>query len=144
MQKYYDSGAMQALQKKWTEKGVIWLTVNSTKASHSDASRVRDYLKSSDPSKKMASSHLLLDQKGVAGKAFGAKTTPHLFILGADGKLAYQGAIDDRPTTEKLDLPSSDGKSGAKPLVDQALTELSAGKPFSSSSNPYGCGIKYE
>ena len=87
---------------------------------------------------KAAPSVTLLDPKGEIGKLYAAKTTPHMFVIGKDGKLLYNGAIDDKPTPDQADLASS------KNYVAQALTEVLAGKPVSTpTTTPYGCSVKY-
>ena len=87
---------------------------------------------------KMAASAVLLDPKGIAGKAYGAKTTPHMFIINPEGLLIYKGAIDDKSTADKSDV------AGAKNYVLAALNEAQSGKPVSSpSTTPYGCSVKY-
>jgi peroxiredoxin len=87
---------------------------------------------------KSASTDLLLDSDGRVGKSFGAKTTPHMFIINPEGKVVYAGAIDDKPSTEKEDLKS------AKNYVKAALEEGLSGKPVTvSTTRPYGCSVKY-
>ena len=81
---------------------------------------------------------VLLDPKGDMGKSYGAKTTPHMFVIGPDGKLLYNGAIDDKSGTNQSEV------AAAHNYVSEALTESMAGRPLShASTQPYGCGVKY-
>ena len=136
--KQYDSGNMQALQKEWTGKGVVWLTVLSS-AKNEDG-----YLDAAGENAQMAREHArptaaILDPSGEIGKLYGAKTTPHMFIIDPNGKLIYAGAIDDKATTDVGDV------KGAKNYVSAALTEAMAGQPVQvASTRPYGCSVKYE
>ncbi len=134
VRKHYDGGHMQGLQDKYTKQGVVWLTINSTNAEHGDfvppEKRVA-YVQTN----KLASTAYLSDEKGEAGKSYGAKTTPHIFIVDAAGKLVYRGAIDDSPMKDP---------AGAKNYLTQALDELLAGKPVSEpDTKAYGCSVKY-
>ncbi len=135
--KHYGSGNMQKLQKEWTGKGVVWLTVNSSapgKQGHVDAARANALMKE----KGGASTAVLLDHDGKVGKAYGAKTTPHMFVIDAKGTLVYAGGIDDKPSTDQADVAT------AKNHVSAALAEVLAGKPVTTATSaPYGCGVKY-
>lgn len=137
VQKHYGSGNMQKTQAAATKDGAVWLTVNSGapgKQGHMNAAEAKAYIAEA----KGQPSAYLLDPDGKIGKAFGAKTTPQLYIVNAAGQLAYAGAIDDRPTT------STDDVEGARNHVLTALAELKAGKPVSvPTSRPYGCSVKY-
>jgi len=136
--KQYDSGNMQALQKEWTGKGVVWLTVLSS-AKNEDG-----YLDAAGETAQIERVHAdptaaILDPSGEIGKLYGAKTTPHMFIIDPNGKLIYAGAIDDKATTDVGDV------KGAKNYVSAALTEAMAGQPVQvASTRPYGCSVKYE
>jgi hypothetical protein len=136
-QKHYNSGNMQRLQKEWTGRGVIWLTVISSapgKQGYMTASDENAYLKQANASP----TTVLLDPSGALGHLYDAKTSPHMFIINPDGTLIYNGAIDDRPTTDLSDV------NGAKNYVSLSLEEATAGKPVSNpSTRPYGCSIKY-
>ena len=136
-QKHYNSGNMQRLQQEWTGRGVIWLTVISSapgKQGYVTASGENAYLKQV----KAAPTAVLLDPTGALGHLYNAKTTPHIFIVGPQGTLIYNGAVDDRPTTDLADV------NGAKNYVSAALDEATSGKPVSSpTSRPYGCSVKY-
>lgn len=137
VRKHYDAGNMQALQKKYKSK-VKWLTINSSakgKQGHlANPSQAKDkYM-----NEKMQSTALLLDSDGSIGKKYGAKTTPHMFIIGPKGKVLYQGAIDSKASADSSDIPSSTN------YVAQALDELLSGKKVSmGKTRPYGCSVKY-
>jgi peroxiredoxin len=135
--KHYGSGNMQRLQKEWTGKGVVWLTVSSSapgKQGHVDGAKADALMKE----KGGASTAVLLDHDGKVGRAYGAKTTPHMFVIDAKGRLVYAGGIDDRPSTDQADIASAKGYVGA------ALSEVLAGKPVTTpTSQPYGCSVKY-
>ncbi len=135
--KHYDSGNMQATQAAADKEGVVWLTINSGaegKQGHMKGPEAQKLAKKQG----MKSDHYLLDAKGVVGKAYAAKTTPHMYIIDGSGKLVYQGGIDDKPTANKADI------KGARNHVTAALNELKAGKSVSvAQSRPYGCSVKY-
>ena len=137
VRKHYDSNNMQALQEKYSGK-VTWLTVNSS------AKDRQGYLASAGAAKDMYSKEqmkamsLLIDSDGKIGKAYGAKTTPHMFIIDPKGKIAYQGAIDSISSANKGDVKK------AKNYVDTALTEALAGRKIAmAKTTPYGCSVKY-
>jgi peroxiredoxin len=135
--KHYGSGNMQRLQKEWTAKGVVWLTINSSGAGqqgHVDAAKASELMKARGG----ASTAVLLDPEGAVGRAYKAKTTPHLFVIDARGTLVYDGAIDDRPSTDQADV------AGARSYVGEALAATLAGRPVPTpTTTPYGCGVKY-
>jgi glutathione peroxidase-family protein len=137
VEKYYESGAMQRLQKEYTSKDVVWLTINSSaKGKQGNMSPEEHRAKMTEWN--MTPTMVLLDENGTVGRKYSAKTTPHMFIVNKDGSQAYQGAIDDKPSTKKSDIESS------KNYVKAALDELLAGKSVSmSSTTPYGCSVKY-
>jgi peroxiredoxin len=138
VRKHYDSGNMQKTQAAALGQGAVWLTINS------GAPGKQGYMTGPEAQKLVAgersrASHYLLDPKGVVGKGYGAKTTPHMYVIAPDGTLAYQGGIDDKPTASQADIP------GARNHVLAALGELKAGKPVSvKEARPYGCSVKYE
>lgn len=136
-QKQYNSGNMQRLQREWTSKGVVWLTVISSapgKQGYVTAADENAYVKQINASP----TAVLLDPTGALGHLYEAKTTPHMFIINPRGILIYNGAIDDKPTTDLADVP------GAKNYVSMALDEAMAGNPVSvATSRPYGCSVKY-
>lgn len=135
--KQYDSGNMQALQREWTAKGVVWLTVLSS------AQGEQGYLDADQENAQIEKVHAhptaaILDPSGTIGRAYGAKTTPHMFVIDPSGKLIYDGAVDDKPTTDTADV------KGAKNYVSAALTEAMAGRTVEvASTRPYGCSVKY-
>jgi hypothetical protein len=135
--KHYDTGNMQKLQRDAIAKGVVWLSVISSapgKQGYVTAGEENEYLKRTNS----APTAVLLDPSGEIGRMYGAKTTPHMYIIDPEGRLVYNGAIDDRPTADAKDIP------GAKNYVTSALDEVLAGKPVSTSSTtPYGCTVKY-
>jgi peroxiredoxin len=137
-QKHYESGNMQALQKEWTAKGVVWLTVLSSapgEQGYMTASQENAYV----GKEHAASTAVLLDPTGVIGHAYEAKTTPHMFVIDPSGKLIYAGAIDDHATTDPEDIKSS------KNYVSDALSASMAGKPVATAyTRPYGCSVKYQ
>ena len=137
VQKHYRSGNMQALHKKYGGE-VAWLMVNSTSKSNRDyqeAPRIDGQLKDF----KAAPTRYLVDEPGAMGSAYGAKVTPHMFVIDPQGKVVYNGAIDDKRSTNPEDV------KGSKNYVAAALDELKAGKPVSvSSTTPYGCTIHYK
>lgn len=137
VQKHYGSGNMQSLQKTYTGKDVAWLTVFSSadgKQGHVDAAGARKFR----ADHKSSASAMLLDGSGAVGRLYGAKTTPHMFIVDPKGTLIYMGGIDDTPSADADDIPKSTN------YVRLALDEALAGKPLSMPvSKPYGCSIKY-
>lgn len=136
VKKHYQNGDMQALQKKWTEKGVKWVVLSSTNKDN-DSYRSMEQFKPMAEKMNLAASAVVIDSEGTIGKSFSAKTTPHMFIIDPEGKIAYQGAIDD-------DSDAHADPKEAKNYVDQALTELAAGKvPSEGTTRAYGCSVKY-
>jgi hypothetical protein len=137
VQKHYKSGNMQALQKKYGND-VVWLAVNSTNAGHQDY-QAPPVLTKALAEAGAAPAKYLMDEPGTMGKAYGAKTTPHMYIIDPSGKVVYNGAIDDNRSANPADV------KGAKNFVAVALDEMKAGKPVSTpSTTPYGCTIKYK
>jgi len=133
---HFKSGAMQELQGDLTAKGIVWLLVNSTAANH-PAYRSPEKARKEWAAQKIKATAWLDDKSGAIGKAYGMKTTPHMFIIAKDGTLAYQGAIDDRPE------PGGDPRS-ARNYVREAVNKLLAGgKPAVTQTKSYGCGVKY-
>ena len=136
VRKHYGSGTMQTLQKDMTAQGAVWLTVVSSppgEQGHVEAAQAKDLT----ARRNAAPSDVLLDPKGIVGRAYGATTTPHIYIVDPKGTLAYMGAIDDKPSSNPASL------DGARSYVRQAMAELKAGKPVSqASTKSYGCAIK--
>ena len=134
VQKHYDSGNMPATQKRATAKGAVWLSVNTDDHDAKSGAALQSWLKT----KTAAPTALVLDGDGKIGRAYGARTTPHLYIVDPQGKLVYAGAIDSKPTANKADIAS------ATNYVDQTLAEATAGKPISQAqTRAYGCTVKY-
>lgn len=137
VQKHYTSGNMQRTQAAAKAQGAVWLTVNSGapgKQGHMTGAEAQAFVKTA----KAEPTAYLLDPRGIVGKGYGAKTTPHLFIVHGSGTLVYQGGIDDKPTANAADI------AGARNHVLAALGEMKAGKPVSMpETRPYGCSVKY-
>ncbi len=137
VKKHYGADNMQAQQGAATASDVVWLTINSGaqgKQGQVDGAGANQLISKQG----FKSSAYLLDASGDTGRAYGAKTTPHLYIVDAAGVLRYNGAIDSIPSADSADIPK------ATQYVPQALAELAAGKPISvASSQPYGCSVKY-
>ncbi|MBY0274883.1 thioredoxin family protein [Candidatus Binatia bacterium] len=137
VRKHYGSGNMQKLQKKWTAQDVVWLSINSS-APGKQGNYPPEEANELTKEKGAAPTAVLLDPEGTVGRAYGAKTTPHMFIVDPKGVLIYAGGIDDKPSTDPADV------AGARNHVDQALTEALAGKSVTiATSTPYGCSVKY-
>jgi hypothetical protein len=136
VQKHYRSGNMQALQKKYSSD-VVWLAVNSTNKGawdYAEPAKIATQLKEFGA----APARYLMDEPGTVGMAYGAKTTPHMYIIDGSGKLVYNGAIDDKRSSSMDDVKT------ARNYVAAALDELKAGKPVSTpSTTPYGCSVHY-
>jgi peroxiredoxin len=136
-QKHYASGNMQNLQKEWTGKGVVWLTVVSSSPGsqgYVTAAQENAYLLKVNAAPTAA----VLDPSGKLGHLYDAKTTPDMYVINPQGKLIYSGAIDNRATTEPDDV------KGADNYVSDALSSAMSGKPVQvSSTRPYGCSVKY-
>jgi AhpC/TSA family len=135
--KHYGSGNMQGTQREATGKGVVWLAVNSTSADHGDY-KAPAALAQWMQGQKAAASATLMDADGKVGRAYGARTTPHLYIVNPQGTLVYAGAIDSKPTANPADIASATNH------VKAALAESLAGKAVTvASTRPYGCSVKY-
>lgn len=135
--KHYGSQNMQNLQKEYTGKDVIWLSINSSapgKQGYLDEKQGDEWLQKAGA----APTALLLDANGKVGKLYNARTTPHLFVIDPDGIVIYQGAIDSIRSFDSKDIPS------ATNYVKTALDEAWSGKKVSNgSTEPYGCSVKY-
>ena len=132
------AGNMQTLQKEFTGKGVVWLAVNSTEQASADylaPAKLAGWM----GEKKASPSAVLMDESGKIGQLYGAKTTPHMYIISPAGVLVYAGAIDSVPSTRPEDIKT------ATNYVRQGLNESLAGKPVSlAQSRAYGCSVKYK
>ena len=135
--KHYGSGNMQALQEKYTDEGVVWLSIVSS------APGKQGYYPSDEMVKQKKRHNgnmtaILMDPDGEIGKTYGATVTPHMYVINPDGELVYRGGIDDKPTTDEADI------EGATNYVDRALTAVMNGEQVSPKrAKPYGCTIKY-
>lgn len=136
VRKFYTNEDMASFQKKAGEMGVVWLSINSTNPDH------RDYM-TPEETRAWADEHghevpWLLDPEGTVGKAYGAITTPHMFIIDEGGNIVYQGAIDSIRDAKPASI------SEATNYVMQALTAMDEGTSFSDAqTRPYGCSVKY-
>ena len=138
VKKHYSSGNMQKLQKTYTAKDVVWLSVASS-APGKEGYMTADETNAAVKEKQSAASAVLMDTDGRIGRAYGAKTTPHMFVIDPSGKLIYAGAIDDN------DSARASSVEGAKNYVAQALDEAMAGKAVSEPvTEAYGCSVKYQ
>ncbi|HEX9932222.1 MAG TPA: redoxin family protein [Allosphingosinicella sp.] len=137
VRKHYDSGNMQRTQAAAAAAGTVWLTINSSgegKQGHMTPAEARTFA-AGQQSRRTA---YLLDPEGAVGRRYGATATPHMFVINAAGSLVYNGAIDDRPSTDAADI------RGARNHILAALGDLRAGRPVSvPTSRPYGCSVKY-
>ena len=137
VRKHYSSGNMQSLQKEWAGRDVVWLAINSTNQSHSEFKTPRqmgDWMKSQNATPAAT----LLDSTSDTGRAYGARTTPHMFVIDPTGKVIYNGAIDDKRSSNPADAKTANN------YVRAALTEALSGKPVTvGNTTPYGCSVKY-
>src|SRR5919198_4990784 len=138
VKKHYGGGNMQNLQKEFTDKGVVWLTIDSN-APGTEGNLTPEEAQKIATSWKTHETALLLDPEGNAGRAYGAKNTPNMVVINPDGKIIYRGAIDSKATPNPSDIPSS--TNYVKAALDQSL----AGKTVSTpETKPYGCSVKYK
>lgn len=137
VRKHYDAGNMQTLQREATADSVVWLQVISSapgEQGYLDGAGARARVQTDNA----APTATLLDPTGVMGRAYGARTTPHMYIIDGQGVLRYQGAIDDRPSARPASL------EGATNYVRAALADLAAGRAVQTAqTTPYGCSVKY-
>ncbi|NBB80528.1 MAG: redoxin domain-containing protein [Verrucomicrobia bacterium] len=137
VQKHYSKGDMQALQKEMTEDGVVWLQIISS------AKGKQGYLRPEEgramrEEKGMHSTAMLLDTSGEVGRAYDARTTPHMFLIDPEGILVYQGAIDSIQSTRQSDVAKAEN------YVKAAYRSALAGQPIkNATTTPYGCSVKY-
>ncbi|MGE9291458.1 MAG: thioredoxin family protein [Puniceicoccales bacterium] len=131
---HYNSGNMQKLQKEFGERGVIWLSIVSSAPGKQGHDTPEGHNKTAKE-KGSAATAILIDESGEVGQTYGAKTTPHMYIINPDGILIYQGGIDDSPRGDPAE---------AKNYVAAALESSMAGDPVSeANTRPYGCSVKY-
>jgi len=135
--KFYSAGAMQALQTEFSKKGVAWLSICSSASGKQGHFSVEE-IKSRMEKQQASPTAYLIDEKGEVGRAYGAKTTPHMYIINPEGVLVYNGAIDSMRSTDSADIAK------ATPLFRNALEAVLANKPVENATNaPYGCSVKY-
>ncbi len=135
--KHYGSNNMQDTQAFAAGKGAVWISILSSATGKQGHVSAEEALKIA-VERGARPTHIVLDEDGKIGRMYGAKTTPHLYVIDAEGALAYMGAIDDKPTADKADV------EGATNYVKAALEALAAGKkPEVAESQPYGCSVKY-
>lgn len=129
--KHYDSGNMQKLQAEWTAKSVVWLTIVASPLTSEQANgAMRE--------RKAKQTATWIDADSTLARAYQAKTSPQMFVIDPQGTLIYNGAIDDKPTTDIADV------AGAHNYVAAALTESMAGRTVTTATTrPYGCAVKY-
>lgn len=138
VKKHYNSGNMQSLQKKYTGKNVVWLSICSSaegKQGYFGNEEINEQLKD----KAAAMTAYLIDESGKVGHMYNAKTTPHMYIVNPEGILVYAGGIDDKASTDEDDIET------ATNYVSTALDALMAGKEIADKvTKPYGCSVKYK
>ncbi len=137
VRKHYDSGNMQGLQKEYREKGVVWLSVCSSAPGKQGYFEGKELTERIAEEKSHATAYLV-DKEGTVGQEYGAKTTPHMFIISPEGTLIYEGGIDDKPSTDREDIKT------AVNYVREALNAAMNGRPVKvTTSRSYGCSVKY-
>lgn len=137
VKKHYNSGNMQSLQKKYTDKDVVWLAINSSAPGKQGNYSTEEILKRSQDHEAAFSAYLI-DANGEVGKMYGAKTTPHMFIVDPEGRVVYAGAIDDIKSTNVADIEK------ASNYVSIALDAVLSGNDVEvTMTKPYGCSVKY-
>ncbi len=138
VRKHYDSGNMPATQKDAVGQGVVWLSINSTEKASGDylePARLAAWL----AERQAVPTAVLMDEEGIVGQSYGARTTPHLYIVNPQGMLIYAGGIDSIPSARPADIEK------ATNYVKVGLAQALAGKPISdATTRPYGCSIKYK
>lgn len=137
VKKHYNSGNMQALQKDATANGIVWLSIISSspgKQGHVSGKQANEL----SASRNASPTAVILDESSEIGLLYGAKTTPHMYIVDKSGQLVYMGGIDNTPSKDEDDIPKS------KNYVRTALDEMAAGQAIKESiTRPYGCSVKY-
>jgi len=137
VQKHYESGNMQQLQKTYTEKDVVWLSIVSSaegKQGYYPPNEMLEQKKKHDGEM----TAILMDTSGEVGRTYGAQVTPHMYVINPEGQLIYKGGIDDKPTTDTADI------EGATNYVQLALDQAMSGEEVKvQTARPYGCTVKY-
>ena len=137
VRKHYNSGNMQRLQEHYTDLGVVWLSIVSS-APGQQGHFPNDEMNARTASHSGKQTAVLMDPTGQVGRAYGARTTPHMFVINPQGEVVYNGAIDDRPSADPASL------DGATNYVVRALTEATGGQEVATArTQPYGCSVKY-
>ena len=132
--RHYRSGNMPGTQEAAAADGAVWLQVNSTAMGDLDPAKSAEWQQKQG----VVATAYIRDQSGKLGRLFGAQTTPHCFVIGRDGTLVYQGAIDDQPQASQANT------SSAHNYVKAVLAAVKAGRPVEvATTPPYGCGVKY-
>jgi peroxiredoxin len=138
VRKHYGASNMQSTQQEAQSKNVVWLAINSTATDHFDympPAKLAVWMKE----QKANATHTLMDEDGKIGKAYGARTTPHMYIVDGKGMLVYAGGIDSIASASAADIPK------ATNYVKVAMNEIASGKPLSNTATrPYGCSVKYK
>jgi peroxiredoxin len=138
VKKHYGSGNMQKLQDEFTGKGVVWLTIDSS-APGLEGNLTAEQANAKMTEWKTKQTAFVLDSEGKAGRSYGAKNTPHMFVINPEGKIVYEGAIDSKATPNPADIATSTN------YVKVALEESLGGKTVSNAmTKPYGCSVKYK
>jgi peroxiredoxin len=137
VQSHYEARSMQGLQQAWSNKGVVWLTINSTSQQHPEY-KTGPQMNAWMQSKGAMQKAVLIDGTSATGRQYAAKTTPQMFVIDPSGKVVYDGAIDDHRSARASAHNATDN------FVQAALSEVTSGKPVRvASTTPYGCSIKY-
>lgn len=137
VRKFYNVGHMQKLQAEYAAKDVVWLSIISS-AKNKQGYITEDEIAEVTASRQMASTHVLLDVEGNVGRLYGAKTTPHMYVINQEGVLAYSGAIDSVPSARSSDIEKAEN------YVVSAVDALLENAPVATSvTKPYGCSVKY-
>ncbi len=138
VRKHYSAGNMQGTQQDALSKNMVWLAINSTETGHPDylsPAKLATWMKE----QKSPATHTLMDESGSIGKAYAARTTPHMYIVNPQGQLVYAGGIDSIPSASAEDIPK------ATNYVKVSLAEMASGKAVSNSvTRAYGCSVKYK
>ncbi len=138
VRKFYTAGTMQTWQEKYTAKGVVWLSICSS-APGTQGHYAREEWNKRIADQKVKATAVLLDETGETGKAYGAKTTPHMYVINPEGQIVYAGAIDDKRSTRQEDITT------ARNYVIEALKALASGEAIEvAETQAYGCSVKYK
>lgn len=137
VRKFYDAQKMQELQAKAKSEGFVWLTIASSavgKQGHLTQESAKERIKIEGSN----AAHILLDASGKVGQAYGAKTTPHMFVIGTEGRVLYDGAIDSISSANSNDIEK------AQNYIEMAMSNLKASQEIKvAKTKPYGCSVKY-